>query len=624
MGGSNDYPTQRNGRVGQQWPPESEDEARAREYERWLEQQRAEQAYHQGHAHQPPRSQAGPGHPQPGQYAPAHQPYIPPQQHGQAHHQQPQWGPDPLTAPPAGGHFSQPAFDPPPFASPSHGQTPYGDPSHGGQRAGYAPQFERYGTPQPSGMEHGQPYPGGPVERDHQGYGHAEPNFHDPRQQADHTHDMRMDPRQDPRTAPPFHGAPAQPGQRGDPGSYDLSHYATGQIPAGFGQAPQAQGWPQGVPAAQEAHWQQPAGGHWPQQGGDHRDPSGYHDPAGFQGGGHDPAHQFHADAGFGSRDGYEHEHAEVAQERRGPSTLVIVGALVGAIVAGSGLAYAYKTFGVGGKGKPPEIKANATPARTRPDTPGGKTIEYSDKAFPNRLASEAPVPTSLKPLEPTSGADGGPRKVSTTNIIINRDGTIAPDTGSGVPGLVIDGLGPPPAPAQSVTLPPPPPPARPALPPPPAVRTTTVTPPPRVADLPLPKVRSSGDETVAAAPARVPVPKRSAVRDDFAAPKSGVGAATEATATAPPRRPTGANGYVAVLASTQNRQASLSSFADLFQKYPEELAGRTPDVREANLGSKGIWYRLIAGPPGSRQAANELCSKLRQRGFKDCFPVAY
>jgi hypothetical protein len=83
-------------------------------------------------------------------------------------------------------------------------------------------------------------------------------------------------------------------------------------------------------------------------------------------------------------------------------------------------------------------------------------------------------------------------------------------------------------------------------------------------------------------------------------------------------------SGYVAVLASKRSRQEALNAFADLHSQYPDILGGVTPDVREANLGDKGVWYRLIGGPPGSREAARGICVKLKARGMKDCWPVAY
>ena len=53
-----------------------------------------------------------------------------------------------------------------------------------------------------------------------------------------------------------------------------------------------------------------------------------------------------------------------------------------------------------------------------------------------------------------------------------------------------------------------------------------------------------------------------------------------------------GGAGFVAVLASVPQSATSridaLKRFADMQQKYGTALAGKTPDVAEANLGSKG------------------------------------
>ena len=51
-------------------------------------------------------------------------------------------------------------------------------------------------------------------------------------------------------------------------------------------------------------------------------------------------------------------------------------------------------------------------------------------------------------------------------------------------------------------------------------------------------------------------------------------------------------------------------------QKYGTALAGKTPDVAEANLGAKGSYHRLIVGPPGSREQASAVCVQLKAEGY--------
>jgi hypothetical protein len=68
----------------------------------------------------------------------------------------------------------------------------------------------------------------------------------------------------------------------------------------------------------------------------------------------------------------------------------------------------------------------------------------------------------------------------------------------------------------------------------------------------------------------------------------------------------------------------ALKRFADLQQQYGDALSGKTPDVADANLGSKGNYHRLIAGPPGSKEEASSVCSKLKTAGYTSCWVMAY
>jgi hypothetical protein len=82
--------------------------------------------------------------------------------------------------------------------------------------------------------------------------------------------------------------------------------------------------------------------------------------------------------------------------------------------------------------------------------------------------------------------------------------------------------------------------------------------------------------------------------------------------------------GYVAVLASHKTRVDALKAFADAQQKHPDVLGAKTPDVLEANLGDKGMWYRAVVGPPGSREGAANLCGQLKGAGYNGCWVSAY
>jgi len=49
---------------------------------------------------------------------------------------------------------------------------------------------------------------------------------------------------------------------------------------------------------------------------------------------------------------------------------------------------------------------------------------------------------------------------------------------------------------------------------------------------------------------------------------------------------------------------------------------GYSPDVKQADLGDKGTWYRLRIGPFADKAAANAFCDKLKADGGA-CFPAA-
>jgi hypothetical protein len=70
----------------------------------------------------------------------------------------------------------------------------------------------------------------------------------------------------------------------------------------------------------------------------------------------------------------------------------------------------------------------------------------------------------------------------------------------------------------------------------------------------------------------------------------------------------------------------ALKTFADLQQKYGGVLDNKIPDVREADLSSRGLGtvYRVMVGPPGSREAANGICGQLKSAGFNGCWVTAH
>lgn len=85
----------------------------------------------------------------------------------------------------------------------------------------------------------------------------------------------------------------------------------------------------------------------------------------------------------------------------------------------------------------------------------------------------------------------------------------------------------------------------------------------------------------------------------------------------APPAEatPAGGGGYAVQVSSQRSEAEAEAAFSALQAKYPQELGGRHPMVRRADLGAKGVYYRALVGPFASGEQASELCSKLKAAG---------
>jgi len=410
-----------------------------------------------------------------------------------------------------------------------------------------------------------------------------------------------------------------------DPRGYDLGHYAPTTAPA-----------PEYEPSLQARTYTQPQGD-WAQHG----DPRAHVDPT-FGGepqvptyaqqDGQQPSlepagyHNEHAGYETGqeltAEQDYGHEEVEYEEEApRRSKLLIIVGALVGAIALGGGLAYAYKTFmGPSDKGKVPVVKNDRSPSKVPPVTPGGKQFANADSKVLNgdggkiggRLSGDGAG------MSGSPQADDGTKRVQVLSV--SRDGQVrapppAPQTSNPIPGMVLadGGLGPrpatapvqPAAPPQQVAAP-----AEPARVQPKVIiaqpqQTAAVAAPPPARQAPPPPAVIDAKTAAAAqsvsAPKKQPVPAKPATMSS-----PGVGA-----------------GWVAVLASQRSSVEALQAFADLKQRYPDLLQNRQPGVQEANLGEKGIYHRLVAGPAGTKEEANALCMQLKASGYTSCWVTA-
>ena len=501
----------------------------------------------------------------------------------------------------------------------------------------YAPQFDRYvpqqlaqapaayAQPPQNGLQHGghqqgylpvQPEPLIPPPQPEPNFGFAAP-APSPYGYADA-----------PRTAPPSHQQPVARDALAELRASTHEHYRNAPDPRGYdfgnymptGAPGQSRGYLPSSPQPQAGAHQSldQWSGHDPYAAQDAEAvrAAGDYDRA-AQGGELQPQDQAY------EHDDVEHEEEAPSRGRRG---LTIVAALVTAIGIGGALAYGYKTYLAPPQkgGAPPVVRKEAAPAKTKPADPGGKQFANQDSKLLGKLGDDGAAKTLAASAEVDAS---GVRKVAT--VAVGRDGalaaplpppptsvaSIAPAAG-GVPGMILDnGIRPPQA------APPPPPPV--AAPPPVAVAppVTAKAPPPA-----SPRVAAAPQAEAAPAPAAKPAAKPK-VRDDLAVAKkaaAGAPAQTAAVAAAAPKA--GITGYMAVLASPKSRMDALKTFADLQQKYPAVLSNRAPEVQETDQSARGLGtlYRVMVGPPGSREAANDLCTQIKAAGHGGCWVAGF
>jgi cell division protein FtsN len=74
-------------------------------------------------------------------------------------------------------------------------------------------------------------------------------------------------------------------------------------------------------------------------------------------------------------------------------------------------------------------------------------------------------------------------------------------------------------------------------------------------------------------------------------------------------------------LAAFQDRGQADAVWRRLQRAHPAVLAGLEPQVVTADLGAKGVWYRLQAASFGSEAAARAACELLKSHK-QDCLVV--
>lgn len=254
-----------------------------------------------------------------------------------------------------------------------------------------------------------------------------------------------------------------------------------------------------------------------------------------------------------------------------------------------------------------PVIAADPAPVKVKPESPGGMNVPNQGRLVYGMVDGTATQPRVERLLpageKPVEVEEVLTRSVPEANDVVTNAaprGTADITSPSAPVRLVPDGASPTAAPTNPVTAPiaqTAPAPVAPA--PPPVVRTAEVATAPAAPE-PKPEVKSTPKPESAApkAPAPKPVARATPVP---AAPAASSGDL--------------ANSYRVQLAAARSEKAVQSEWSKLQGRNKDLLGNLQLQVTRIDLGStKGVFYRLRAGPMASSAKAKELCQRLKQR----------
>jgi len=273
---------------------------------------------------------------------------------------------------------------------------------------------------------------------------------------------------------------------------------------------------------------------------------------------------------------------------RRGPHSLGWLKLALLLIVIGGAGAGAWKIWGEDFMRPPgdeiPLVRAADGPFKVRPENPGGAEIRDRDKQVyellePGKKGAERPVetlrprpeaplppPVAAAPVSPEAAAaaseEGSPQMVEGPGSEADEDETaMAPVE----PEAAAE-----PAPAPAAGSPPP--------------------------------------DRVIAAQRPAPPPAPPAVK-------------SETTAAAPPATAIPARAFRIQLGAVRSEAAARSEWSRLQKQHQPVLGRLALSVERADLGQKGVYYRIQAGPFADRAAADAACHELTKQKVP-CLPI--
>jgi SPOR domain len=132
-----------------------------------------------------------------------------------------------------------------------------------------------------------------------------------------------------------------------------------------------------------------------------------------------------------------------------------------------------------------------------------------------------------------------------------------------------------------------------------------------------IPPAAANANDSAANAPLSLSPQAAQAAPPPAAEPRTRM-AATQPVQIAPQAAPSAAasgGGYLVQVSSQRNEADAQASYRALQGKFPSVLGSRSPVIKRADLGDKGVYYRAMVGPFGSPDEAKQFCGSLTSAG---------
>jgi SPOR domain len=322
-------------------------------------------------------------------------------------------------------------------------------------------------------------------------------------------------------------------------------------------------------------------------------------------------------------------------------TALVAVMAVFGLMIVGTAGAFGYRAM-FGGSvlpTLPPIIKANNGPNKIALDPQATAANNVGQAGVTTTGSTENLVSREEQPVT-IEAPRAAPRVVSTIPIATNGQAAMPPGM-SGMPPATTGQTGSP-WPAPPSTLPAPSQAAAPAAAPPPPVssepkkiHTVTIRTdqtgavPDSAAGSSAPAAAATHAQSRPAGSSKTTAAVATGGSGPMSLAPGGQGDAAPAPAQAPQRtrvaaappaaasttaHASGGGSFVQVTSRRSEAEAQ-ADFRAMQAKFPDQLGGREPVIRRADLGEKGTYFRALVGPFGSAEEAAQLCGGLKAAG---------